>query len=475
MKTECSNTRTSACTSLFFEPKAVAVVGSLREGFFGGYVVVKSLLEAGYSGSIYPVNPNYPEVVGIKSYSSISDISDTVDLVIIIINARGVCDVIREAAAKGIKAAIVVSDGFAERDAAGALLQKELVTLGRQCGVRIIGPNTAGVACSWEGFNPCPYDAGYYRLKKGSVAVCSQSGMTNPQAFPYPASRLGISRICDLGNKCDVDECDLLEYLEHDSRTSVISMYLEGITDGKRFIETAVRVARKKPILVLKSGRTSEGARASASHTGSMALNDSLFDSVCRQSGILRVDEFADIFDIPKVFSMQPPIGGNRFAAVSYTGGVGVMAIDSGAQYGLVPAKLTAETCRFLDGFFPGLGTNPVDIGPMAVAIKNFREVFPQIEEAVAKDPNVDCLLNVLWCDTLGASAKVYLEGYSRIKGLHRKPVVTWLYGPDPDVYSKVAAQVEDMGFPVFSSAERAMKALGIAWRREEARLSRSA
>ncbi len=475
MKTECSNTSPGADISLFFEPQSVAVVGSLREGFFGGYVVVKSLIEAGYSGSIYPVNPNYPKVLGMRSYSSLLDISDNVDLVIVIINARGVCDVIKEAAAKGIKAAVVVSDGFAERDASGALLQKELVALGRECGVRIIGPNTAGVAGSWEGFNPCPYDAGYYRLKKGTVAVCSQSGMTNPQAFPYPASRLGISRICDLGNKCDVDECDLLEYLEKDHRTSVISMYLEGIADGRRFLETAARVSKKKPILVLKSGRTSEGARASASHTGSMALNDSLFDSACRQAGILRVDEFADLFDMPKVFSTQPAIRGNRFAAVSYTGGVGVMAIDRGAEYGLVPARLTPETAGFLEGFFPGLGSNPVDIGPMAVAIKNFREVFPQIEEAVADDPNVDCLLNVLWCDTLGASAKVYLEGYSRIKGMHRKPVVTWLYGPDPDVYSKVAAQVEDMGFPVFSSAERAMKALGIAWRHEEARLRRSA
>jgi acetyltransferase len=466
MKTGCSLTENENL-SLFFEPDSVAVVGSLKEGFFGGYVVIKSLLEAGYGGAIYPINPNYKEVLGLKSFPSLRALGRPVDLLILIINAKGVCDMIREAGELGIKAAVVVSDGFAERDREGAKLQAELTALARELGVRIVGPNTAGVLSTWEGFNPCPYDAGYYRIKKGTVAIFSQSGMTNPQAFPYPASRLGLSRICDLGNKCDVDECDLLDYLERDPRTSVISAYLEGVADGRRFLHTASRVAIKKPVLLLKSGRTQEGARASASHTGSMAVDDRVFDSVCSQAGILRVDEFADLFDLPKVFSLQPRITGNRFAAVSYTGGIGVMAIDRGAAFGLVPARLSDKTAEFLEGFFPGLGTNPVDIGPMAVSIKNFREVFPAIEEAVASDPNVDCLLNVLWCDIRGESAKAYLDGYSRIKGRHQKPVVTWTYGPNPEAVSSVAQAIEDMGFPVFSTADRAMKALGLAWRYE--------
>ncbi|RJR18011.1 MAG: hypothetical protein C4582_12065 [Desulfobacteraceae bacterium] len=465
MKTECSNAdNRGSVLSLFFEPKTVAIVGSFREGFFGGYVAIKSLMEAGFTGTVYPVNRNYTEVLGWKSYPSLSDIDGSVDLVIVIINSKGVFDVVEEACRKGIRAAVVVSDGFAERDRSGAVLQNELVALAKERGIRIVGPNTAGVVSSWEGFNPCPYDAGYYRLKQGSVAICSQSGMTNPQAFPYPASRLGISRICDLGNKCDVDECDLLDYLENDARTTVVSIYLEGVADGKRFLETAERVARKKPLLVLKSGRTAEGARASASHTGSMAVNDMTFDAACRQAGILRVDEFADLFDIPKIFSMQPSIKGNRFGMVSYTGGMGVMAIDRGASYGIVPASLSGKTSAFLDSFFPGLGTNPVDIGPMAVSIKNFREVFPQIEIAVATDPEVDCILNVLWCDIRGESSRAYLEGFSRIREVCDKPVVSWMYGPNVEICSRIAAQVEELGFPCFISSERAMKAIGMAW-----------
>ena len=287
----------------FFEPGSIAIIGSFREGGFGGYVVVKSLVEAGYEGKIFPVNPGYREVLQFKVYPSLSDIGEQVDLALVMINARNVVGIIEECGRNRIGSVVVVADGFAEKDEQGARLQTELVEAARRWGVRVIGPNTAGIVNSANGLNPCPYDAGYYRFKKGPVTICSQTGMINPQAYAYPDLGFGINKICDLGNKCDVDECDMLEYLENDDSTGVISIYLESIRDGKRFLEVARRVSLKKPVLALKVGTTSAGAQASASHTGSLAVDDAVFGAACSQAGLLRIDKFSELFELPKVFA----------------------------------------------------------------------------------------------------------------------------------------------------------------------------
>ncbi len=217
-------------------------------------------------------------------------------MAIIIINRRSVPDVMRECARKGIKAVIVVADGFAERDEEGAKLQNEIVEIAREAGIRIIGPNTAGIVNSANGFIPDPYEPGYKKVKPGAVAICAQTGMINPQAFPYGDLHYGVSKICDYGNKCDVDECDLLEYLESDPATKVIAMYLESIRDGQRFLNISRRVANKKPVLILKSGRTKEGAKVSASHTGSLAVDDRIFSAACKQAGTIHLEKFREFF-----------------------------------------------------------------------------------------------------------------------------------------------------------------------------------
>jgi acyl-CoA synthetase (NDP forming) len=341
--------------SLFFEPQSVAVVGSLREGYFGAYVVVKTLLNAGFEGKIYPVNPSYQEVLGLKAYPSLKEIPDPIDLVLIMINRRSVPDVMRECVKKGIKAVIVVADGFAERDEEGAKLQNEIVEMAREGGIRIIGPNTAGIVNSANGLIPDPYEPGYKKVKPGAVAICAQTGMINPQAFPYADLHYGVSKICDFGNKCDVDECDLLEYLESDPATNVITMYLESIQDGRRFLEISRRVAAKKPVLILKSGRTKEGAKVSASHTGALAVDDQIFSAACKQAGTIRLEKFREFFELPKIFSLQPLPTGNRLGIVTFTGMVGVLAIDEGAKYGLSMAKLSPEIADRLNSIFPGL------------------------------------------------------------------------------------------------------------------------
>ncbi len=450
----------------FFEPEGLAVIGSFKEGVFGGYVVVKSLLEAGYKGNIYPVNPgNYKEVLGLKVYPSPRDIPGKADLALLMINARHVPGVIKRCAEAHIMSIVLVADGFAERDAEGAALQDEVIRLARSLGVRIIGPNTAGIANAMNGFNPCPYDAGYYQFKKGTVSICSQTGMINPQAYAYGDLGYGISKICDFGNKCDLDECDFLEYLENDTDTEIISVYVESVKDGKRFLEVCRRVASKKPVLLLKLGTTEAGARASASHTGSLAIDDKIFDAVCRQTKVLRLDQFAEMFEMPRFFASQPLPRGNRFGMVTYTGAVGVAALDEGARHGLVRARLSNDTSRMLEDMFPGLGHVPVDIGPMIPSVKDFSSVYTKILIAVMEDENVDSLFNVVWADGKGNNTKAYVEGYEALKETARKPVVTWVYGPSINMTRDVSKRLESLGFPVFTEPERCIKALGLAYR----------
>jgi acyl-CoA synthetase (NDP forming) len=447
----------------FFEARSIAVIGTFREGWFGGAVAIKSLMNAGYKGHIYPINPTYREVHGLRVYHTVSEVRRSIDLALIMINARRVPQVLNECAENGVKAVIVVADGFAERDQQGLRLQREIVDIAERNGIRIIGPNTAGIVNTANGLNTCPYDAGYYKLREGSVAICAQTGMTNPQAFPYHELQFGVSKICDFGNKCDVDECDILEYLAEDPETSVISMYLESINKGRRFLEVVSRVALRKPILILKSGKTQEGAHASASHTGSLAVDDRIFEAACNQAGVLKLERFNDLFEIPKVFASQPLPKGNRMGIITVTGGVGVLSIDEGAKYGLAITSLSPRTRGFLDGIFPNLGEIPVDIGPPAAAVRDFYSRYPEIFSAVLADDNVDCLLNILWVDPIGGLIEDYETAFKRMKEVCRKPVVTWLYGPDRARIDEMRERMEGLGFPVFPDPETSIRALGMA------------
>ena len=455
----------------FFNPRSVAVIGSFREGFFGGYVIVRSLLKAGYAGAIFPVNPGYQAVHGIKVFPALRDIPGKADAAIVVINARSVSSMLRECAEQGIRSVVVVSDGFAERDEQGARLQAEVVSLARSLELRIIGPNTAGVVNTANGFNPCPYEAGYYRLGQGAIAICAQTGMINPQAFPYPDMRFGVSKICDLGNKCDVDECDMLEYLAEDGKTGVVSMYLESIGNGSRFLNLARRVATQKPVLVLKAGRTEEGAKASESHTGSLAVDDRIFDAACAQAGILRLERFGDIFEMPKIFAAQELPPGNRVGILSVTGGVAVTAIDECAKQGLSVAKLGGRQANALEKLFVGLGKNPVDVGPMMAAVPNGFDLYPGILDTILGDDNVDALFTVLWATPAGNVISRYVETYEGLKARFRKPVVTWIYGPDAGAIAELGKRLEQSGFPVFDTPEKCIRALGLAWRYKRHRL----
>jgi acetyltransferase len=260
-----------------------------------------------------------------------------------------------------------------------------------------------------------------------------------------------------------VDECDLLDYLESDQATKVIAMYLESIRDGRAFLEISRRVTAKKPVLILKSGRTKEGAKVSASHTGALAVDDQIFSAACKQAGIIRLEKFRELFELPKIFSQQPLPKGNRLGIVTFTGGVGVLAIDEGAKYDLSIARLSPGIAEKLNAIFPGLGKPVVDLGP-PLAVDSYITIYSDILKTVLLDENIDCLFNVIWTSPFEGFVEEYLKCYESIQGTHQKTIATWIYGPSISLINRMSGRMEDLGFPVFSDPETAIKALGIAY-----------
>jgi acetyltransferase len=250
-------------------------------------------------------------------------------------------------------------------------------------------------------------------------------------------------------------------------------MYLESIRDGRRFLKIARRVCTKKPVLILKSGRTKEGARVSASHTGALAVDDQVFSAACKQAGIIRLEKFSEFFEIPKIFSLQPLPKGNRLGIITFTGAVGVLAIDEGAKYDLSTSQLSSEIADKLNAIFPGLGKTIVDIGP-PMAVNNYMTIYSDILRTVLSDDHIDCLFNVIWTSPFGEFVDEYLKFYESLRGARQKTIATWVYGPSIHLVNKLSSGLEDLGFPVFSELEMAMKALGFAyqyanWRKGEA------
>jgi acyl-CoA synthetase (NDP forming) len=390
----------------FFEPQSVAVIGPLKEGFFGGHPAIKNLLEAGFRGKIYPIDLSCSDVLGLKVHTSIKNLRQKIDLVMIVTDPKTIPTVMIECAERGVKAIIIVSDGFAERNEEGLLSEKKIFEIARQSGMRIIGPNTAGIINARNDLICCPYIMGQGKIRSGGIALCGQNRMISPHTFPYADFHYGVSKVCDLGNKSDVDESDMLEYLENDLPTKVIAMHIENIRDSKRFLEIARRVTHKKPLLVLRTGRTNQGGTASPPQTSSLLLDDQIFDTVCKQVGIIPLEKSGELLEIPKFFAYQPLPKGNKFGIISYTGMGAALAADEGAKYNLSVAKLSPETVTKLDAISPSLCKTIVDLGPLTALKSDYMSVYPEILKVVLADDNIDCLFHILWADPAGASVE---------------------------------------------------------------------
>ena len=343
-----------------FHPRAVAVVGASAEDGKIGNSVMKNLINGGYRGEIYPVHPKADEILGKKVYKSVLDIPGEVDLAVFAIPAKFCAAALDEVGRKGIPGAVMIPSGFAE--VGEAELQDDLVAVARKHGVRIMGPNIYGFYYTPE--NLCATFCTAYDVR-GKVALSSQSGGVGMSIIGFSRStKMGVSAIVGLGNKSDLDEDDLLTYFEQDDNTQAIAMHCEDLKDGRAFAEVAKRVSKKKPVIVLKAGRTAYGAKAAASHTGALAGDDKIYDDVLRSSGVIRAPSLRSMLEYARGLQVLPTPRGENIVIITGAGGSGVLLSDACHDNGLalmrMPADLDAAFRKFIPPF--GAAGNPVDI-----------------------------------------------------------------------------------------------------------------
>jgi 4-hydroxybutyryl-CoA synthetase (ADP-forming) len=348
----------------FLAPQSIAVIGASEKPGVGKAIF--SNIINGYKGKIYPITPSNPTVFGLKAYKSVLDIPEEVDLAVVATPNKIVPAVMEEVGKKKIKGAIIVSAGFKEVDEHGARLEKEIASIGKKYGIRIIGPNCLGIMSLSQS---SMMNATFLKItpKYGGIALVSQSGAICAATVEDAiAQGIGFSKVISMGNKVDMDENDILELLSEDPETKVIVMYLEDIHDGRRFLEIAkkITVDSKKPIIVLKAGRTPEGAKAAMSHTGALMGSDEIYDSLFIQSGVIRVDTMQDLFDLSTAFSKQPvPPAQGGVVIVSNAGGPAIISTDACSKYGLKMADISLSTEAIAKVIPPhGSARNPVDI-----------------------------------------------------------------------------------------------------------------
>ncbi len=445
----------------FIEPRSIALVGvSSRIGKYS-FNILENILDIGYKGEIYPVNPGTTDILGKKTYPNITEIDADIDLAIISTPRSQVLDIVKECIKKEIKAVIIIGQGFADaNDEEGKELQKKITRLIKDSDTRIIGPNTIGVSNPFIDFStsfvkqPC--------MKRLPIGVICQTGMFFGS---FPNLNI-LGKGIDLGNTCDLDFADCLEYFEYDKDIEIIFLHIEGIRNGKKFIDVAKRVSRKKPILALKTGVYPRSAKAAQSHTGSIIGKDEIWEKALKQCGIVRISDFDEIDDLINAFSNLPLMKGRSVGIISLSGGIGLMARDACEEYNLNIPELSSKTKEKITGISPKWHTinNPVDIWPaMMISKKPFGEVLGTTIEAFLADEQIDAVLLIVgaWFESISPPfSEILLSIADKFKD---KPIVWmpyegWLY----DITAKEIKEniKEHRKVAVFSSPKRALNAL---------------
>ncbi|HNY64033.1 MAG TPA: CoA-binding protein [Deltaproteobacteria bacterium] len=444
----------------FFNPRRVAVIGASNSPFNLGSTICRALNEySPWEGDVFAVNRKGEDVCGCRGYQAVTDIEADVDLAVIITPAKVVPEFVEQCAAKGIKRIIIESSGFSEGGEEGRAMQRRIDETAKAHGIRIMGPNCLGVLntrngfCCFYGMQPDNHHDFLGDDGTGSVSFIIQSGgivVIVLESFTMDVVK--ANKIVSIGNKSDIDEADVLEYFEGDDSTRVIAMYLENIKQGKKFIDVARKV--KKPVLVFKVGRTSEGARAAMSHTAGMANNDAVFDTACRQAGVIRVNSISELHSLPKMFTHMPPLKGRRIAVFTNSGAFGGITADLLVQSGLEMARLSKDTQEKLartGQIFNA--SNPVDLGP-AISMQTFLEIF----DILLSSDEVDGLLPVpsLW-HPMVIDAIVEL-----VKKCHQygKPAAIYT----PNAVHKTVSYRNKYQVPLFESPEEAVRALRVSY-----------
>ncbi|MDO8636253.1 MAG: CoA-binding protein [Dehalococcoidia bacterium] len=449
---------------LFFEPRSLAFIGASRKTAAkdGDTNPVETMLRDGYKGKIYPVNPNASEIMGLKSYPSIGDVPGEVDLVVISLPREGLIKAVTECVQKGIKAIILYSMGLDDgEDDEGKRIQAESIRIAREGGARIVGPNTFGVINAFNGLNT--YWAPMYTEQTIPLGAVCQSGIFSYRSWPEPPAGRGrmVGKVLDLGNLGDIDYADVLEFYESDPQTELIFLHMERVKAGRRFLEVARRVSLKKPILALKVGRTPEGARVVASHTGALGGNDGVYDGAFRQSGIIRVKDVDELDDLIKTFLFLPLMKGKGVGIIGHVGGIKGMGTDAFISQGLEIPRLTPDTLTQMGKLFPSWikPFNPLDTWPAGI-LHGYQESTEALINLMLSDINISGLLFVVWTVSQD-EYKAWDATQIAVKAAARfpdKPICTWGYGPDASGWR--ASLEKNPGILYFNTPERAARAL---------------
>jgi acetyl coenzyme A synthetase (ADP forming)-like protein len=443
------------------QPDAIAVIGASPEDGKIGNSVMKNLINGGYQGAIYPIHPKVPEVLGKRAYKSVKDIPGKIDVAVFAIPAPLVAGALKECGEKKIPGAVLIPSGFAETG--NVELQDQIVAVGREYNVRLMGPNIYGFYYTPK--NLCatfctPYDV------KGKAALSSQSGGVGMAIIGFSRSaKMGVSAIVGLGNKSDIDEDDLLTFFEQDPNTQVVAMHVEDLKDGRSFAEVAKRVSKKKPVIVLKAGRTAMGARAAQSHTAALAGNDRIYDDILRQSGVVRAMSLNDMLEFARCLPILPTPKGENVLIITGAGGSGVLlsdaCVDNGLKLMAMPPDLDAAFRKFIPPF--GAAGNPVDItgGEPPTTYQNTIKLG-------LEDPRIHALILGYW-HTIITPPMVFARLASeaieeaRARGID-KPVVASLVG-DVEV-EQACSYLFDHGIPAYAyTTEKPVAVLGAKYR----------
>jgi acetyltransferase len=448
-------------------PDSIAIVGASKDQTKRGFRAIERLLHDGYPGAIYPVNPKEPEILGLKCYPSIESVPGSVDLVLVCTPAKTLPDVITECGRKGAKGAVVLAGGFAEAGEQGKKLQHEMVNAARAGGVRIIGPNTSGVFNTHKACNI----VGFANLRKGDIGLLSQSGnmalslVTEAEANGH----VGLSTYVGIGNESDIEFHEYLDYFAEDENTNVVIAYVEGMKDGRAFLNALRRISRKKPVVVYKSGRTSAGKSSAKSHTGALAGDYAVSEGVLRQAGAILARKSDEILSLAEALSLLKPLASRQVAVLADGGGHATIAADALTEHGVALARLGEGTQKRLAAILPASAavSNPVDV---AGGTDSNPAAFAECSRILLEDPNVDGLLitglyggyGVRFSQTL---TPIEMETSERIAEMHRrfgKPILVHsLYGSlYADLRPAPLTKLRETGVPVYDSLELAVRCL---------------
>ncbi|GES26898.1 acyl-CoA synthetase [Acrocarpospora pleiomorpha] len=450
-----------ASMNRIFKPRAVAVIGASAETGKIGNSVMRNLINGGYQGRIYPINPKATEILGLPAYPNLAAVPGEVDVAVFAIPAQFVARALEDAGAKGVAGAIMIPSGFAETGNVEG--QQEIVEIARRHGVRMLGPNIYGYYYTPE--NLCatfctPYDV------RGSVALTSQSGGIGMAILGFSRStRMGVSAIVGVGNKADVDEDDLLTFFEQDDNTRLVAMHLEDLKDGRGFVDAARRMVKSKPVIVLKAGRTAMGARAAGSHTGALAGDDKVYDDILRQAGVVRAPGLNEMLEYARSLPLMPTPKGENVVIITGAGGSGVLLSDACVDNGLTLMEIPPDLDEAFRAYIPPFGAagNPIDItgGEPPSTYENTLRLG-------LTDPRIHALVLGYW-HTIVTPPMVFAELVSKVVAEERakgndKPVVASLAG---DVEVEEACEyLFDHGVIAYPyTTERPVAVLGAKYR----------